>query len=58
MNFIPVTTCTDLLRPGGYARLIRYMEKLGDKMSAVGATRLPDFVSSPRGAGRWRRLTW
>ena len=21
MNFIPVTTCTDLLRPGGYARL-------------------------------------
>jgi putative selenate reductase len=44
MNFIPVTTCTDLLRPGGYARLIRYMEKLGDKMRAVGATRLPDFV--------------
>ena len=44
MNFIPVTTCTDLLRPGGYARLIRYMEKLGEKMRAVGATRLPDFV--------------
>ncbi|MGO8790047.1 MAG: 4Fe-4S dicluster domain-containing protein [Terriglobia bacterium] len=44
MNFIPVTTCTDLLRPGGYARLIRYMEKLGEKMHAVGATRIPDFV--------------
>jgi putative selenate reductase len=44
MNFIPVTTCTDLLRPGGYARLIRYMEKLGEKMRAVGATKLPDFV--------------
>ena len=44
MNFIPVTTCTDLLRPGGYARLVRYMEKLGEKMRAVGATRLPDFV--------------
>jgi putative selenate reductase len=44
MNFIPVTTCTDLLRPGGYGRLIRYMEKLGEKMNAVGATRLPDFV--------------
>ena len=44
MNFIPVTTCTDLLRPGGYARLIRYMEKLGEKMGAVGATHLPDFV--------------
>jgi putative selenate reductase len=44
MNFIPVTTCTDLLRPGGYARLIRYMEKLSEKMGVVGATRLPDFV--------------
>ncbi len=44
MNFVPVTTCTDLLRPGGYARLIRYMEKLGEKMNAVGATRIPDFV--------------
>ena len=44
MNFIPVTTCTDLLRPGGYARLVRYLEKLGEKMRAVGATRLPDFV--------------
>jgi putative selenate reductase len=44
MNFIPVTTCTDLLRPGGYARLVRYLEKLGEKMRAVGATNLPDFV--------------
>jgi putative selenate reductase len=51
MNFIPVTTCTDLLRPGGYARLIRYMEKLGEKMHAVGATRLPDFVVRHVGQG-------
>ena len=51
MNFVPVTTCTDLLRPGGYARLIRYMEKLGDKMNAVGADRLPDFVVRHAGQG-------
>jgi putative selenate reductase len=51
MNFIPVTTCTDLLRPGGYARLIRYMEKLGDRMRAVGATDLPDFVVRAAGQG-------
>ncbi len=51
MNFIPVTTCTDLLRPGGYARLIRYMEKLGDKMNALGAARLPDFVVRYAGQG-------
>ena len=51
MNFIPVTTCTDLLRPGGYARLIRYMEKLGEKMNAVGATCLTDFVLRHVGCG-------
>lgn len=51
MNFVPVTTCTDLLRPGGYARLIRYMEKLGEKMNAVGATRIPDFVVRYAGQG-------
>jgi len=51
MNFIPVTTCTDLLRPGGYARLIRYLEKLGEKMHAVGAARLPDFVVRYAGQG-------
>jgi putative selenate reductase len=44
MNFIPVTTCTDLLRPGGYARLVRYLEKLGDKMRTLEATRIADFV--------------
>ncbi len=51
MNFVPVTTCTDLLRPGGYARLIRYLEKLGDKMRALEVTRLPDFVVRYAGQG-------
>src|SRR5579872_3426047 len=44
MNLAPVTTCTDLLRPGGYARLIRYLENLGEKMREVGAATIPDFV--------------
>src|SRR5664280_379086 len=44
MNFVPVTTCTDLLRPGGYARLIRYLENLGAKMREVGACSIPDYV--------------
>ena len=51
MNFVPVTTCTDLLRPGGYARLIRYLEKLGERMHAVEAARLPDFVLRHAGQG-------
>jgi putative selenate reductase len=45
MDLVPVTTCTDLLRPGGYARLIRYLENLGAKMTELGVTRIPDFVA-------------
>ena len=44
MNFVPVTTCTDLLRPGGYARLIRYLEKLGAEMQRLGVSNIADFV--------------
>ena len=44
MNFVPVTTCTDLLRPGGYARLIRYLERLAEEMRKLGAARIADFV--------------
>jgi putative selenate reductase len=49
MNFVPVTTCTDLLRPGGYSRLIRYLERLGEKMREMGVTGIPDFVLNYRG---------
>lgn len=44
MNLVPVTTCTDLLRPGGYGRLSRYLDNLGAKMHELGVTRIPDFV--------------
>jgi putative selenate reductase len=44
LNMVPVTTCTDLLRPGGYARLIRYLENLGAKMREVGASTISDYV--------------
>jgi len=49
MNLVPVTTCTDLLRPGGYARLSRYLENLGERMRALGVTRIADFVLNYRG---------
>lgn len=44
MNFIPVTTCTDLLRPGGYSRLHRYLDNLGDKMRDLGVTTIAGLV--------------
>jgi len=51
MNFVPATTCTDLLRPGGYARLVRYLEKLGDAMREAGAASIADYVVRARGNG-------
>jgi putative selenate reductase len=49
LNMVPVTTCTDLLRPGGYGRLIRYLENLGAKMREVGACSIPDYVKHYEG---------
>ena len=51
MNFVPVTTCTDLLRPGGYARLSRYLDNLGTEMQRVGASNIAEFVQRYRGQG-------
>ncbi|MGI9100871.1 MAG: 4Fe-4S dicluster domain-containing protein [Terriglobales bacterium] len=51
MNFTPVTTCTDLLRPGGYTRLPKYMENLGTKMRELRAPRIADFVVRYAGQG-------
>jgi putative selenate reductase len=51
MNFVPVTACTDLLRPGGYGRLIQYLDNFGASMQALGVTRIPDFIVRYAGKG-------
>ncbi|PYQ46304.1 MAG: glutamate synthase, partial [Acidobacteria bacterium] len=51
LGFTPITTCTDLLRPGGYGRLPRYMALLEERMRALGATRLGDYVVRAFGRG-------
>ena len=50
----PVTVCTDLLKPGGYARLGQYLSNLGKAMSAARAESLDAFVATTSG-GRGRR---
>ena len=56
--FVPVTTCTDLLKPGGYGRLHKYLDNLGGKMRAVGATTISEFVvrHAGRGSGAIERV--
>ena len=40
----PVTTCSDLLKPGGYGRLAGYHKALADRMKAVGAHTIEQFI--------------
>lgn len=43
-GFVPITTCTDLLKPGGFGRLIDYMHALETEMAKVGAETIEQFI--------------
>ncbi len=47
----PVTVCTDLLRPGGYARLSQYLANLDAAMARAGARDLTAYVEAASGEG-------
>ena len=42
----PVTTCSDLLKGTGYARLPRYLRNLEQRMKAHGVTTVPAFIDA------------
>jgi putative selenate reductase len=46
----PVTTCTDVLRPGGYARLAQYIDTLSAAMLDKRAASLESFIVRMAGA--------
>ncbi|MDR3683846.1 MAG: putative selenate reductase subunit YgfK [Geothrix sp.] len=48
-NLGPVTVCTDLLKPGGYARLQQYLVNLEAAMDEAGAASLDAFVQASSG---------
>ena len=48
-----VTTCTDLLKPGGYLRLLQYIDETRSAMAAVGADDLDRFVMASAGDRSW-----
>src|SRR5262249_16892486 len=43
-GIVPVTTCTDLLKTGGYGRLPPYLQDLQQQMEKVGARTIDDFI--------------
>ena len=51
LGLVPVTACTDLLQPGGYARPFGYFDELTKRMDAAGATTVDEFVVRAYGAG-------
>ncbi len=48
-GIVPITTCTDLLKTGGYGRLPPYLHDLQKEMRKVGARTIDDFVLDYRG---------
>ncbi len=48
-NLKPITTCSDLLKPGGYGRLSQYLEKLNEAFDEVGASNIDEFVIASSG---------
>jgi putative selenate reductase len=51
LGFTPITTCTDLLRPGGYGRLPKYLDNLEERMRGLGVRTLGDYVVKACGMG-------
>lgn len=45
----PVTVCTDLLRPGGYGRMAKYLEPLPGKMAQAQASTVAELVQKNGG---------
>jgi putative selenate reductase len=43
-GLVPVTTCTDVLRAGGYGRLSRSITNLEARMREVDARTIPEFI--------------
>lgn len=43
-GLVPITTCSDLLKPGGYGRLYKYLLNLENKMQELGAVNVCDYI--------------
>jgi len=50
-GMVPITTCTDLLRQGGYGRLPSYLRALGRAMERLGVSGRDAYVLAANGHG-------
>ena len=45
----PVTVCTDILKPGGYYRLLQYLEKIEIELEKFEASNIYEYIKSKAG---------
>jgi putative selenate reductase len=43
-GFAPITSCSDLLKPGGYGRFADYLKAIGKSMGEVGAATIDAYI--------------
>ncbi len=43
-NLKPITVCTDLLKPGGYIRMLQYLDELKKSFNDAGAKSIDEFI--------------
>ncbi len=53
-GFKTITSCTDLLKPGGMMRLPQYLESIAGTMHQAGATSLPEMIRRHAGHEKTR----
>ena len=46
LGLAPVTVCSDLLKPGGFGRLPKYLENLEARMRGLGARTIEEYVAA------------
>ena len=46
LGLAPVTVCTDLLKPGGYGRLPKYLENLEERMRGLGVRTVGEYTAA------------
>ena len=51
LGLAPVTACSDLLKPGGYGRLPKYLDNLEARMRELGVRAVGDYVVKACGLG-------
>lgn len=49
LGLVPVTLCSDLLKPGGFSRLRGCMEELTQRMNQAGAGTIAEFIAKSAG---------